>query len=62
MYVKESLHEQSLNLCCFIVILKVGSKPIDLILSGMSFHVLQVENNNGLVYRSAVKDFRILIS
>ena len=46
MYVQQNLHEQSLGFHCFIAILKVGSRSIDLILSGMSSHILGVKDDN----------------
>ena len=46
---EQNLHESSIGFHYFIAILKLGSKSIDLILSGMSSHILGVKDDNNSV-------------
>ena len=49
MYVRQNLHGQSLGFHCFVLILKAGSESIDLILLGISSHILVAEYDNDFV-------------
>ena len=56
MYVRQNLHGQSLGFHCFIVILKAGSKSIDLIILEISSHILGSKYDDSVVWKSSVEN------
>ena len=60
MYVRQSLHGQSLGFRSFSAILKAGNESIDLILSGISFCFLGAKYDNDSVVLHT--DFIVLVS